>query len=203
MLSFVGKILSKCPLRSSSYYDSNKTIQSSGVRMSIQLSQLRFYKLLIFLEKNRLSCLIAHKRSFFFSLKDYLSFLVKCYSPNKFNVSVNKICLIFLSMGEDELRDGHTLTSIIHGFKLLSMRISNPYNSNPQFLLYCVFECISNITGYAEIHVFINMPLISSNNYDIKNKLLSKRQSLPISKIFLMQYVTILILSHLFIIWCF
>lgn len=129
--------------------------------------------MLIFLEKNRLSCLIAHKRSFFFSLNVYLSFFVKCSNPIKFNVSVNKICLIFLSIGEEELRDGQTLTSIIHGFRLLSISISNPYNSNPQFLLYCVFECISNITGYAEIHVFIRIPLISSNNFHIiKNYLL-------------------------------
>ena len=159
--------------------------------------------MLIFLEKNRLSCLIAHKRSFFFSLNVYLSFFVKCSNPIKFNVSVNKICLIFLSIGEEELRDGQTLTSIIHGFRLLSINISNPYNSNPQFLLYCVFECISNITGYAEIHVFIKIPLISSNNFHIRKKLPSIRQFLQISKIFSMQYETISILRRLFIILCF
>lgn len=67
-------------------------------------------------------------------------------------------------MGEDELNDGHTLTYMIHGFKLLSISMSNPYNSNPQFLLSCVFECMSNITGSADMHVFINIPFISSNN---------------------------------------
>ena len=36
--------------------------------------------------------------------------------PIKFNVSVKRVCLIFRSIGEDELRDGHTLTSISQGF---------------------------------------------------------------------------------------
>jgi hypothetical protein len=48
------------------------------------------------------------------------------YNPIIFKVSVKSVCFIFLSIGEDELNEGHTLTYINHGFNLLSIRISNP-----------------------------------------------------------------------------
>lgn len=80
------------------------------------------------------------------------------------SVSVRSVCLILLSMGDDELREGHTLTSISQGFNLLSIRMSKPYNSKPQFLFYCVFEWISNITGSAEMQVFIITSLIFANS---------------------------------------
>ena len=50
------------------------------------------------------------------------------YKPIIFNVSVSNICFILLSIGEDELRDGQTLTYISHGLSLLSINMSNPYN---------------------------------------------------------------------------
>lgn len=50
-------------------------------------------------------------------------------------MSVRRVCLILRSMGEEELREGQTLTSISQGLRLLSMRMSNPYSSKPQVLL--------------------------------------------------------------------
>lgn len=120
----------------------------------------------MFLEKYFLSCFTFSNRSFFFSDKFYFAFLLITSRPIRFKVSVNKECLIFLSIGEDELKEGQTLTSIIHGFKLLSIRISNPYNSNPQFLFYWVFEWISSMTGSAAIQVFIRMLFIYPHNYN-------------------------------------
>jgi hypothetical protein len=45
-----------------------------------------------------------------------------------FNVSVSKVCFILRSIGDEELKEGHTLTYINHGFNLLSINISKPYN---------------------------------------------------------------------------
>lgn len=50
------------------------------------------------------------------------------YNPIILSVSVSNVCFILLSIGEDELKDGHTLTYINHGLSLLSINISNPYN---------------------------------------------------------------------------
>jgi len=41
-------------------------------------------------------------------------------------ISVRRVCLILRSMGEDELNDGQTLTSISQGFKFWSIKISKP-----------------------------------------------------------------------------
>lgn len=85
------------------------------------------YKLLIFFEKYFLSCLCnSFSLSFFWLF--YSAFWLMYYKPIIFNVSVNNICFILLSIGEDELRDGQTLTYISHGLSLLSINMSNPYN---------------------------------------------------------------------------
>ena len=81
----------------------------------------------MFFEKNLLSCR-CKSFNFFLFLSFYNAFCVICYNPMIFKVSVNKECLILRSIGEDELKDGHTFTSISHGFNLLSIKISNPYN---------------------------------------------------------------------------
>jgi len=46
----------------------------------------------------------------------------------RFNISVRSVCLILLSIGEDELKEGQTLTYINQGFKFASIKISKPYN---------------------------------------------------------------------------
>jgi hypothetical protein len=46
--------------------------------------------------------------------------------PIKFKISVSRVCLILLSIGDEELRDGQTLTSINQAFKFESINISNP-----------------------------------------------------------------------------
>lgn len=93
--------------------------------------------------------------SFYFFLSFYRVFGVIYYRPIMLRVSVRRVCLIRRSIGEDELRDGHTLTSISHGLSLLSIRISKPYSSKPQFLLSWVLEWMSSMTGSAEMQVFI------------------------------------------------
>lgn len=45
-----------------------------------------------------------------------------------FKVSVSNVCFIFLSIGDEELNDGQTLTYMSHGFSVLSIKMSNPYN---------------------------------------------------------------------------
>lgn len=93
----------------------------------MQLLYVKFYKLLIFLEKYFLSCLCNNFNLSFF-LSFYNAFWLIYYNPMIFSVSVKSVCLILRSIGDDELKDGHTLTSISHGFSLLSIKISKPYN---------------------------------------------------------------------------
>ncbi len=56
--------------------------------------------------------------------------------PIRLSISVNNVCFILRSIGEDELREGQTLTSINQGLSLSSIKISNPYNSKQQLRFY-------------------------------------------------------------------
>lgn len=46
--------------------------------------------------------------------------------PIKLKVSVRRVCFIFVSSGDVELKDGQTLTSRSHGLSVLSINTSNP-----------------------------------------------------------------------------
>ena len=54
--------------------------------------------------------------------------------PTNVRASHSNLDFIFLSKGEDELKDGQTFTSIIHGLSLLSRNTSNPNSSKQGFL---------------------------------------------------------------------
>lgn len=75
--------------------------------------------------------------------------------PIKLNVSVSKVCLIFVSSGDVELNDGQTLTSSSHGFNVLSINTSKPYNSKQLFRCSAVLQKISSIFGSVAIQVLM------------------------------------------------
>lgn len=56
--------------------------------------------------------------------------------PIKLSISISNVCFILRSIGEDELKEGQTLTSISQGLSLSSINISNPYNSKQQLRFY-------------------------------------------------------------------
>lgn len=127
ILLLIGKMRQKWPILASYYSDSNRTSQSQGLRIQRQLLQFRCYRLFVFLAQYRLSWLPQLKSLYFYFFFIFYAFFFVLYSiPIRFRISVRRVCLIFLSMGEEELKDGQTLTSISHGLSLSSIKISNP-----------------------------------------------------------------------------
>lgn len=83
--------------------------------------------------------------------------------PTHVRTSQTRIVLILLSNIDEELRDGSTLTSRSHGFKLESTRISNPYTSKQLFLDPGQVSRSYMIDGSAVINVLTITSLIWAN----------------------------------------
>ena len=116
-----GKILSILEALLNSSFDSMRTFQSLIFNFRWQFLSSKSVKSWIFLWFNSLFLYFwtdSVPLSFFF--------LLKGRTPIKFKMSTIKLVLILRSMGALEFRLGQTFTSSTHGFKLESIRISNP-----------------------------------------------------------------------------
>lgn len=61
------------------------------------------------------------------SLAFFLSFSsLLCSMPTRLSTSVRRVCLILRSMGEEELSEGQTFTSMSQGLRPESRRMSKP-----------------------------------------------------------------------------
>ena len=119
------------------YYSSslsNSILISSSVKVS-SLNSVKFLTSLIFLWRGlgaNLSPSDLHldkpRRRFLLWISASLSNFLRSngYTPMRWRVSISSMVLIRLSRGDEELNDGHTLTSSSHAFKFASSKTSNP-----------------------------------------------------------------------------
>lgn len=77
-----------------------------------------------------------------------------------------RVVFIYLSKGEDELREGHIFTSSSQGLKLLSIITSNPYNSKQFVLCYDFLSRLSIINGSTPMQTLIIRSSIFNINFE-------------------------------------
>jgi len=86
--------------------------------------------------------------------------------PTRVSVSQTNKVLIFLSKFDELDKDGNTLTSRTHGFKLASIITSKPYNSKQLLRVVGFLLTLTIIWGSTAIKVFTIIAFIWLNDLE-------------------------------------